>query len=370
MELGDKIKSLAARIEKQKSNVQTEEACKTAFVMPFLNTLGYDVFNPDIVIPEFTADVGVKKAEKVDYAIKINGKISILVECKGCGANLSQVHMSQLFRYFTVTEARFAILTNGIDFWFYSDLDAPNKMDQRPFFQFNILDHRPHQLLELEKFTIDAFDVDTILSTASNLKYSSAIKAELLREIEAPSEEMVRLLASRVFDGRFTVKVRDEFAPLVSAAFRDAVRDVVSERLTTALEVTTGVATAPARAGHAPMGVEPIQTDPIPEPDIVTTDEELEGYHIIKAIVRSVVKADRIGMRDAKSYCAVLLDDNNRRPIARLHLNSKSVKYLSLFDGKEEQKVKIEGVDEIYAFADRLRATAASYADKSAKEPA
>lgn len=360
MELTDRIKTLANRIEKQRESVLTEEACKNAFVMPFLNTLGYDVFNPEIVVPEFNADVGVKKGEKVDYAIKINGKIAILVECKGCGANLGQAHMSQLFRYFTVTEARFAILTNGIEFWFYTDLDEPNKMDPRPFFQFNVLDFRPHQINELQKFTAQAFNVEDILSTASNLKYSSAIKAELLKEVDAPSEEMIRLLVSRVFNGRFTQKVRDDFAPIVSAAFRDAIRDAVSDRLTTALEVTTGT---PGLVGRVSAGTGEALANVADQLDgeIVTTANEVEGYHIVKAIVRSVVKADRVIMRDAKSYCAILLDDNNRKPITRLHFNSKTTRYISLFKGKEEERIRIESVDDIYEYTERLRETVKSY---------
>jgi predicted type IV restriction endonuclease len=178
MEFLEKIKALAVRVEKQKDNIITEEACKNAFVMPFLNALGYDVFNPELVIPEFTADVGVKKGEKVDYAIKIDGKIAILAECKTCGSDLSQQHMSQLYRYFSVTDARFAILTNGQQYWFYSDLDEPNRMDQRPFFRFDILDYRPSDIAELSKFTQDQFDLDKILTTASTLKYSSAIQQE------------------------------------------------------------------------------------------------------------------------------------------------------------------------------------------------
>jgi len=164
VEFVERIKVLAARVEKQKDNIVTEEACKNAFVMPFLNALGYDVFNPDIVIPEFTADVGVKKGEKVDYAIKLNGTITMLVECKGCGSDLAQQHMSQLYRYFSVTDARFAILTNGQQYWFYSDLDEPNRMDQRPFFRFDILDYRASHIAELSKFTNEQFDLGKILT--------------------------------------------------------------------------------------------------------------------------------------------------------------------------------------------------------------
>ena len=368
MELVDKVKVLGGRIEKQRQSVLTEEAAKTAFVMPFLNALGYDVFNPEIVVPEFIADVGLKKGEKVDYAVKVNGKIAILVECKGCGVDLAQAHMSQLYRYFHVTDARFAILTNGIDYWFYSDLDEPNKMDQRPFFQFNMLDHRPDDVTELPKFASDAFDIDVILSTASNLKYSSAIKAELIKEFDAPSEEMIRMLVSRVFEGRFTAKVKEDFAPLVAGAIRDAVRDLVSQRLTTALEVTTG-------PGSVPRAVPPVEPVLVvnnavdgQDDEIETTHEEIEGFHIVKAIVRSIVKSDRVIMRDAKSYCAILLDDNNRKPIIRMHFNSKSTKYVTIFDAdKKEEKIRVDSVDDIYAYADRLRATASSYETPKAK---
>ncbi len=361
MDLDGKLKILAGRIEKQRDNVLTEEACKTAFVMPFLSAIGYDVFDPQVVIPEFTADVGMKKGEKVDYAIQISGKVAILIECKGCGVNLAQAHMSQLYRYFGVTDARFAILTNGIEYRFYSDLDEPNKMDQRPFFVFNILDYRLGDASELQKFTAEAFDIPTILSTANNLKYSSAIKAELLKEFDNPSDEMIKILVSRVFDGNITQKVKADFAPLVAVAFKDAIRDRVSDRLTTALEVTTGVMPSPPTStAEAPPAI--IVGSPEQDEGIVTTEEEIEAFHIVRAIVRSVVKSDRVIIRDAKSYCAILLDNNNRKPLIRFHFNSKSVKYLSLFDtNKQEEKVRIEGLDDIYAYADRIRATAASY---------
>ncbi|HYC03728.1 MAG TPA: type I restriction endonuclease [Azospirillaceae bacterium] len=338
--------------------MQTEEACKNAFVMPFLNALGFDVFNPEIVVPEFTADVGLKKGEKVDYAIKIGGKISVLVECKGCGTNLATTHMSQLYRYFSVTEARFAILTNGIEYWFFSDLDAPNKMDQRPFFQFDLLNHRSDDLVELQKFRCEHFDESVILSTASNLKYSSAIKSEFLKEIAQPSEEFMKILVSRVFEGSFTQKVKEKFAPLVGAAIRDAVRDMVNERLTSALEVSSG-----ARPPVVPVSeiAVPQAAAATADPEVVTTEEEVEAFHIIKALVRSTIKAERIVMRDAKSYCAILVDDNNRRPLARLHFNSKSIKYLGLFNGKDEERIKIERLEDIYGYADRLQQTASAY---------
>src|SRR5215210_6760083 len=138
MDFVEQLQALALKTEKLCSLLQTEEATKNALIMPFINILGYDIFDPMEVIPEFTADVGIKKGEKVDYAIQKDGKIIMLFECKHCGGDLNVKHASQLFRYFSVTDARIAVLTNGLTFRFFTDLEAPNKMDEKPFFEFNM----------------------------------------------------------------------------------------------------------------------------------------------------------------------------------------------------------------------------------------
>ena len=112
MDFVDQLKQFAKRVESMKDSLQTEEATKTALIMPFFSMLGYDVFNPQEFVPEFTADVGIKKGEKVDYAILKDGEPVILVECKSITENLDR-HDSQLFRYFGTTTAKFAILTNA-----------------------------------------------------------------------------------------------------------------------------------------------------------------------------------------------------------------------------------------------------------------
>src|SRR3989304_10247913 len=140
MDFIDRVRELAARAEKLIPRVQTEEGTKNALVMPFINNvLEYNVFDPAEVMPEFTADVGTKKGEKVDYAVLKDNKPIILFECKCVGADLNKEQASQLYRYFSVTEARFGVLTDGIVYRFYSDLEQPNKMDAKPFFEFNLL---------------------------------------------------------------------------------------------------------------------------------------------------------------------------------------------------------------------------------------
>lgn len=177
MEFFEKLNSLSAKIRQQASAIKTEEATKNAFVMPFINTvLGYDVFDPREVTPEFVCDIGTKKGEKIDYAILKDGEVQILIECKKIGEPLNLNHASQLFRYFHVTNARISILTNGQIYKFFTDLDAPNKMDEKPFLELDLLDIDEHAVPELVKLTKSAFDVESIVNAAGELKYVSQIK--------------------------------------------------------------------------------------------------------------------------------------------------------------------------------------------------
>jgi len=357
MDLIDKIRDISSRIEKQREHIQTEEATKNAFIMPFIAALGYDVFNPLEVIPEFTADVGTKKGEKVDYAISKDDKAIMLFECKHCGANLHKDHAAQLHRYFHVTESRFGILTNGIIYRFYSDLDQPNKMDAKPFFEFNMLDFEDHHVAELKKFTKSAFSVDDILTTASKLKYTREIKKVLRDELESPSEEFVRFFLSRIYDGPKRQQVIEEFTGIVKEARRQFINEQINNRLQSALQDDDS----------QQMAAEPVQDAPTQEtqegatkPGIVTTDDEREGYNIVRAILREVVDVKRVNMRDTKSYCGILLDDNNRKPICRLHLDH-SQWYLGLVKEKQEERVTIDSLDDIFTYADRIKAAVLEY---------
>ena len=152
MDFIDQVKQFSKRVEGLKDSIFTEEATKTSIIMPFFAMLGYDVFNPQEFVPEFTADVGIKKGEKVDYAILLDNKPSILIEAKSINEKLEK-HDSQLFRYFGTTEAKFAILTNGIIYKFFTDLEQPNRMDEKPFLVINILDVKEMQVVELKKFS-------------------------------------------------------------------------------------------------------------------------------------------------------------------------------------------------------------------------
>ena len=360
MEFFDRITRLASRLPQQLAVLKTEEATKNALVMPLINALGYNVFDPLEVVPEFTADVGTKKGEKVDYAITIDGKPMILIECKTVGSTLSLNHASQLYRYFSVTDARFAVLTNGTDYWFYTDLESPNRMDDRPFFEFSMYDVSERSMLELEKFSRANFNLDNILSNARELKYLKLLTKAIITEMESPSEEIVRLFANRVYTGQFRGGVKDQFTGLLTTAFRDVVRDQLNARLKTALDGNAHSAPAPVSAPAADPAAATAS-----EGGIETTPEELEGFHIVRAILAKDFDPSRIVFRDAKSYAAILLDDNNRRPICRLHFNY-SQKYLGLLnEAKEETRIPLTALRDIYSHAGELLAAAHRYDAKA-----
>lgn len=357
MEFTERLNALSNKIKQQLEVINTEEATKTAFVMPFIhNVLGYDVFDPSEVTPEFVCDVGTKKGEKIDYAIMKNNDVQILIECKKIGEPLNINHASQLFRYFHVTNARISILTNGQNYKFFTDLDAPNKMDEKPFLEVDLLDIDENIIPELKKLTKSSFDLESIINAAGELKYVSQIKKILHSQLNNPEDDFVKFFASRVYDGILTQKVRESFLNLTKKAASQYINDQVNERLKSAITgITPAIIESPNESSHIE------EDEHKDESDVVTTLEELEGYHIVKAITRAVLEAPRITHRDTKSYFGILVDDNNRKPLCRLHFN-RTQKYIGLFDiEKNETRHPIATVDDIYSFADILKATAALY---------
>lgn len=359
MDFNERLNALSSKIKEQINSIVTEEATKNAFVMPFIhNVLGYDVFDPREVTPEFVCDVGTKKGEKIDYAIMKNNEVQILIECKKIGEPLNINHASQLFRYFHVTNARISILTNGQIYKFFTDLDAPNKMDEKPFLEVDLLEIDENIIPELNKLTKSSFDLESIINAAGELKYVSQIKKILHTQLNTPEDEFVKFFASRVYDGILTQKVRELFLTLTKKAASQYINDQINDRLKSAITGTSPLSVQAAPELNTEESSNASEKD---ENDVVTTLEELEGFHIVKAITRAVLDAPRITHRDTKSYFGILVDDNNRKPLCRLHFN-RSQKYIGLFDiEKNETRHPIETVDDIYSFADILKATAALY---------
>jgi hypothetical protein len=257
-------------------------------------------------------------------------------------------------------------LTNGITYQFFTDLEKPNKMDDKPFFEFNILDFKDRDIEELKKFAKMAFDLDTILTTANELKYTRAIQTRLAEWMTNPIEDFVRLVSSDLLGGRrFTPAIRDQFTLITRRAFEQLVSERINERLKGAMAPESISATDPASVTATQSQENPLAPTKA-EPQVVTSPEELEGFYIVRAIVRDLVSTKRISMRDAQSYCAILLDDNNRKPICRLRFNNQERLRLGLFtDKKEEEIVAINSPDDIYNYAEKIKEIIAAYTLKS-----
>lgn len=347
MDLIDKLRSVEERVLKLKDRIETEEATKNAFIMPFISALGYDVFNPLEVVPEFTADLGLKKGEKVDYCIKKDDEAIMIIECKHWAKDLD-VHSSQLHRYFHVTKSRFGILTNGIVYRFYTDLEEPNKMDDTPFFEFSMNSISEQVVNELKKFSKGSFDIEAILSTASDLKYSKQIKEFLGKQLKEPGEDFVKFVASNVYPGKVTAKVREQFSTLVKKSSTRLINEMINSRLQTAI--------TPAEEEEEEEELEAVEDN-----GVETTEEELQGFRVVQAVLMQTIESERVTHRDTKSYFGILLDDNNRKPICRLWFNRRQ-KYIEIFDeNRKGEKMPVDKISDIYNYKEGLIRSVSNY---------
>lgn len=350
MDFKDQLLLLAERVGKLKDNVKTEEATKTSFILPFLQALGYDIFNPSEVTPECDCDYGTKKGEKIDYTVSLNDEPIMLIECKHWSADLDK-HKAQLFRYYHVSKAKFGVLTNGIVYKFFADLETPNKMDDKPFFEINLLDLRDSHIDKLKEFCHDQYDINRILNSATELKYVNAIKTYIAAQSVDPSEEFTKFITKQVYDGIVTKSVMDEFTPMVKRAFQLFTNDYVNNRLKSAITPEVPAVDMSVESEEAEAG----------ESKIITTEEELQGFYIVRAILCNTVDLNRVVDRDAQSYFAILFDNNNRKPICRLHFNGGK-KYVETFDeNKVGTKHLISSLNDIYQLSDTLIQTVGYY---------
>lgn len=347
MDFIDQIKQFSKRVEGLKDNLNTEEATKTSLIMPFFALLGYDVFNPEEFVPEFTADVGIKKGEKVDYAILNNGQPVILVEAKWVKEPLDK-HGSQLYRYFGTTSAKIGILTNGIIYRFYTDLEEPNKMDKKPFLEINMLDIKERQVPELQKLQKSAFDIDVIINTANQLKYSNEFKNVFAQELQNPSDDLVRFFVSNVYTGQKTSAVIEKFRPLVKSALNQYITETMSDKIKTAL----GAEDITIPANDEPIEAESVEKSK--ERIINTTEEELEAYFVIKNMLKEIVALEDITYKDNERYMAVLYMNKTTKWICRLYFNGGK-KFIAVSDEeKKEVRFDIESVYDIEKHKDVL----------------
>ena len=216
MEIADKLQTLANEVDLKLPAARRSEANTSQFlVMPFFEALGYSVLNPNDVEPEFMADVGIQR-ERVDYALKVDGKPAILVEVKYAGASLDNQHAAQLRRYFsTKLDIRFGILTNGTAFRFFSDLDRPNVMDDEPFLTLDLLDLDENSVGILKLFTKSGFQKLEAVAAARNSKDRQRIRQALQAEFDPLSANAAGYILDIVASGESDESRRGELMSLL-----------------------------------------------------------------------------------------------------------------------------------------------------------
>lgn len=362
MSFEEEIKQFASTIPEKKTVIHTEETTKISLILPFIKILGYDTTNPLTFRAEYTADIGVKQGEKVDFAILSDDHVEVLIECKSMDTELDKKHLSQLLRYFSVTEAKLGILTNGLVYEFYTDSLDNNQMDTTPFFKFNLEDYNKKDISRLEKYTFENFDVNKVTKNAQELKYNIGVKNVLKEEFENPSDDFIKAIAKQVYDGQLYQRKRELFAKIIT----NKIKEIIDEKVNARLEI--------AIANNQPEA-EPEEVNIVDGGEMTTSAEEWEGFYTVKSICTKLVDPDRIAIRDRKDYCNVLLDNNQYYPIVKLHFNNKNNLRVEFFDSfktyttgtKKGNMVQINSVKELYDHKDKILVAVKSYLNKIEK---
>jgi len=350
MDFKDAILQLSERIEKQRDSISTEEATKNAFIMPMISILGYDIFNPFEVVPEMDCDITKKKGEKIDYAIMKGDEPIILIESKHCKQNLN-LHETQLKKYFVASNARFGVLTNGIEYNFYTDLDKANIMDDKPFLVVNMLNLSDNDIEQLKKFHKSYYNEQEILSIAAQLQIMLAIKELIINDFQNPSHEFVRYFIREINKGKSTIKQIEQYTPLVKKSISNYVNDVISERLNLAIKNESGQKTNLQKQENEEHREGIVFEDK--ENGIITTQEEIDAYNIIRSILRKHIDVKKITYTDNKAYFVVKISYFSW--ICRLSLNKSSKRICFPKDNyKSNEWFDIDSLDDIFKYEEKL----------------
>ena len=345
------IAKLSEQVRKRVDQVTGEEATKMALIVPFLSALGYDIYDPTEVMPEYVADFAIKKAgqfEKVDYALAINGTIVMLVEAKARGQK-AEAHDGQLSRYFNgLLKTKVAIVTNGIEYRFFTDLRDKNFMDKEPFFSFNVLQYEPKDIENLKFFHRDNFDAAAISRHAEEMVYVTGMTQLIGNILRSPSEEFVRFLVTELgkvslsyeIQGRITSKVLEKFEPIVKKSIQSSLLELMTRSLSQEMAQAVESSNASKQAEiEEEIAQEPQQQEPEGS-NIVTTAEELEAFEKIKAIAdNSTTYNLEVKYKDTASYFGVNLLGKTTRWFMRLYLSAQKKSFVTRLFVDEAQSL-------------------------------
>lgn len=362
MDLKHLLNQLSDKIAKQKDSITTEEATKTSFIMPMIAALGYDVFNPFEVVPEMDCDL-TKRGDKIDYAIMKDNAPILLIECKHCKQNLD-LHSTQLAKYYVASNARFGVLTNGIEYRFYADLEKQNIMDKKPFLVVDMLDLTDTDIEQLKKFHKSYYNEQDILSTAQELQITIQVKDLLNRNFQNPGDEFVRYFVKYTGDGKSSARQIEQYRPIVKKSIASVINDIIADRLNVAIKNENKEEDQPKENVCLGSHQEHAETEKLPdgvvfqdkEKGVITTKEEIDAYNIVRSILRQYVDVKRIQYNDYKSYFTVNLDGSTWWWICRLSLKPFRKRIcIPKEDYSSNEWIEIEDIDDLFKNADKLK---------------
>ena len=358
LEFFEQIRTVSEKVIKLKDSEMVrnnEQATKSALIVPLLQTLGYDTSDPMEVYPEFGADAPEVKGDKVDYAILRDEKPIILIECKSIGENLNKPqNISQLFKYFNATHARFGLLTNGIIYRFFTDIEKDNIMDSKPFFEFNMLDHQEGDIAELRRFSKSVFQPNDLRDNASDLKYTNEIKKIIAEQFAEPSPEFVKFFLGYgnpepLYAGVKTQAVVNKFSDIVKRSLNQFLNEWIKDKFQSVIEDSN-----PSNFVNPPENIN-VEPDPVESKTngVETTQEELEAFYIVKSILSEVADLNKITYKDTASYFNILFDNMTTKCICRLWLNSQK-KYISFYPN-HTSKQDISSLNDIFKYSKNIK---------------
>lgn len=310
-----KIHKHAEHIKKVAEHCTTEETTKQALILPMLDILGFNAYDPTKVQAEYRAEYrGVKSTDRIDYALMLNGEPVAFIEAKSYGEELSN-HEGQLERYFnSATNVLIAAITNGVEWRFFTDLNEKNTMDEDPFLVVDFSKLEESQISRLYHFRRDGFKPDHLKEIAEESVYLNLFTDTIRNNLREPGIEFLRFIARQSEIRRqLNAGFLESIAPIVKRAVGSAISDMVVSGLSAKQE--------PEKQEHiVEVDIYADQVD-ADNPKIITTYQERQIYDFTKSLLPEV--EDRLISRDTESYFTVLYDGKTNRWLFRYYGDRK-----------------------------------------------
>ncbi|KJR46715.1 hypothetical protein UF75_2898 [Desulfosporosinus sp. I2] len=325
MEFKEELQKLSTQIAERRIHVTNEEMTKQSLILPFIQLLGFDIYNPLEVRPEYIADFGKKKSEKVDYAIFKDSIPVMFFEAKSVNEKLHN-HDAQLCRYFnSAKDVSVGIITNGIEYRFFTDINDTNIMDNKPFFVVNITKLKESEIENLAKFRKDSFNKESLTRCAEELTYASTLDNNIKELLKNPSDEFVRFLLKDFNFQRITSNIVEKFRPIVKQSISNAVLDRVSDGLYRQ-EVSTNI--------EPNVIIENEFDDKIKSKEIITTDDDLKSFEYIKVMLAKYGRnVDQLGYKDTQNYFSIYVSNLNNWFI-KINLESNNKNFVTRIESE------------------------------------